>query len=242
MRPIPRRLAFPAILAIALLIPGSAAAFPLTNCTLELTSLDESGNVVDSASGPSADSTQSDPFLVDWGGSVLWNGTMGSQVIKNHTWHVDVFQLPTPLRGGDSNEAGNPNGEGRVDVSANAPFQLTGTFFVSGEISGEGGSCAGSGWFKIVGEPVGTVPFFLALLLVILGTVLIAFGGARGSWGLALPGGLLFGVGLAGLMIMFSTLPLGSLTVAASLVLGLLIGALAAWTGRSRRLRTSQLV
>lgn len=235
MRPFPRRLALLVVLAMALLIPGSAAAFPLTNCTLELTSLDENGNAVDSSTGPSADATLDDPFLVDWDGSVVWNGTMGSQVIKNHSWHVDVFHFPTPLRGGDPNEDGDPNGDGTVDVSANAPFQLTGTFFVSGEISGEGGSCVGSGWFKIVGEPVGTVPFFLALVLLVGGAILIAMGGARGSWGLALPGGFLFGLGLAGLLIMFSTLPLGSLTAAGMLALGLVIGALAAWTGRSRR-------
>lgn len=238
MRPIPRRLALLVVLAMGLMIPGSAAAFPLTNCTLELTSLDASGNALDSAVGGGQDSTQEDPFLVDWEGRVVWNGTTGSQVIKNHSWHVDVFHFPTPLRGGDPNEAGDPNGDGTVDVSANAPFKLTGLFFVSGEISGEGGSCAGSGWFKVQGEPVGTPSFFVALLLLILGAILIAFGGARGSWLLALVGGLLFGLGLGLLLIMFSTLPLGSLTVAAAVVLGLAIGALAAWTGRSR-LRSS---
>jgi hypothetical protein len=234
MHPFPRRLVLLVVLAMGLMLPGSAAAFPLTNCTLELTSLDADGNALDAAVAGGADSTQENPFLVDWDGRVVWNGTMGSQVIKDHSWNVDVFHFPTPLRGGDPNEGGDTDGDGTVDVGSSAPFNLVGLFFVSGQISGEGGSCVGSGWFKIAGDPVGTVPFFLGLLLLILGAILIAFGGARGSWGLALPGGFLFGLGLAGLLIMFSTLPLGSLTVAATVVLGLLIGTLAAWTGRSR--------
>jgi hypothetical protein len=234
MRPLPRRLAFVVVLALALLIPGSAAAFPLSDCTLELTSLDATGNALDSATGGTNDASFEDPFLVDWEGTVLWNGTMGSQVIKNHGWHVDVFHFPTPVRGGDPNEGGDTSGEGSVDVSANAPFRLTGSFYVSGEIKGEGGSCTGGGWFKIVGDPVGTVPFFLALALVVIGAIMIALGGGRGSWLLGLVGGFLFGLGVAMLLIGFSIMPIGSPTVAATLALGLLIGALAAWSGRSR--------
>jgi hypothetical protein len=234
MRPFPRRLALVATLAAALLIPGSAAAFPLTNCTLELTSLDSEGLALDSATGGSADATQEDPFIVAWDGEVLWNGTMGSQVIKDNSWHVDVFGIPTPLRGGGANDEGKTDGEGTVDVSSNLPFTVSGLFFVSGDLTGEGGSCAGSGWLKLDGDPVGTVPFFLALALVVLGAVLIAVG-ARGGWLPALVGGLLFGIGVAMLLVGFSTLPIGSLTVAGSVVLGLLIGALSAWLGRSRR-------
>jgi len=233
MRPFPRRLAIVAVLALGLLIPGSVAAFPLTNCTLEITSLDIDGNVVDSASGGAADATQNDPFIVDWDGDVLWSGTTGDQVIKNNSWHVDVFGFPTPLRGGDPNDAGETDGQDRYDVSASAPFRLTGLFFVSGEMTGEGGSCTGSGWFKIPGEPVGTVPFFLAIALIILGAVLIAVA-ARGGWLPGLLGGLLFGVGVAGLLVGLSTLPIGSLTVPLTILLGILIGALSAMLGRSR--------
>lgn len=235
MRPVPRRLASLFVVSLMLLLPGSAAAFPLTNCTLELTSLDENGTVLDTAAAGGADSTQADPFLVDWEGRVVWNGTMGSQVIMDHSWNVDVFHFPTPLRGGDPNEGGDTDGDDTVDVSANAPFQLVGLFYVSGQISGEGGSCVGSGWFRIEGDPIGTVPFFVSLLLLVLGAILIALGGGQGSWLLGLLGGLLFGVGLAGLLILFGALPLGSITVPGTIVLGLLIGGVAAFTGRSRR-------
>ena len=218
---------------MTLLIPGSAAAFPLTNCQLEITSLDIDGIPVDSASGGAADATQDDPFIVDWDGDVLWSGTTGDLVIKNNSWHVDVFGIPTPLRGGDANEAGETQGQDRYDVSASAPFRLTGLFYVSGELSGEGGSCSGGGWFKIPGEPVGSVPFLLAIVLIVLGAILIAVA-ARGGWLPGLVGGLLFGVGVAGLLVGFSTLPLGSLTVPATILLGILIGAVSAMLGRSR--------
>lgn len=234
MRPFPRRLAFTAVLAAALLVPGSAAAFPLSNCTLELTSLDAEGLAIDSATGPSGDATLADPFVVAWDGEVLWNGTMGSQVITNNSWHVEVFGIPTPLRGGSPNDEGKTDGEGTVDVSSNLPFAVTGTFFVSGGMSGEGGSCTGSGWVKFDGQPVGTVPFYLAIALIVIGAILIAVG-ARGGWLPALVGGLLFGIGLAGLLVGLSILPLGELTVVGSVVLGLVIGALAAWLGGSRR-------
>ena len=233
MRPLPRRLALIALLATALFIPGSAGAFPLRDCTLELTSLDADGGALDSATGPSADATSDDPFLVDLDGSVAWNGTMGSQTITNYTWHVEVFGIPTPLRSEGANEEGKTDGDGTVDVSNNLPFRPAGLFYVSGEISGDGGSCSGSGWFKIAGEPVSSVPFWLAVALIILGVILIAVG-ARGGWVPALLGGLLFGVGLAGLMIGLSTMPLGSFTVVGSVVLGLLIGVLAAGLGSRR--------
>jgi hypothetical protein len=234
MRPSPRRVAFLAVVALTLLIPGSTAAFPLTNCSLEITSLDIDGIPVDSASGGAADATQDDPFIVDWDGDVLWNGTTGDQVITDNSWHIDVFGFPTPLRGGDANEAGETQGQDRYDVSASSPFRLTGLFFVSGELSGEGGSCIGSGWFKIPGEPVGTVPFYLAIALILIGAVLIAIAG-RGGWVPGLLGGLLLGMGVSGLLVGLSTLPLGSLTVPIMILLGLLIGVLAAWLGRSRR-------
>jgi hypothetical protein len=225
---------FLAVVALTLLIPGSTAAFPLTNCSLEITSLDIDGIPVDSASGGTGDATQDDPFIVDWDGDVLWSGTTGDQVITNNSWHIDVFGFPTPLRGGDANEAGDRQGQDRYDVSASAPFRLTGLFFVSGELTGEGGSCAGSGWFKIAGEPVGTVPFYLAIALILIGAVLIAIA-ARGGWVPGLLGGLSLGIGVSGLLVGLSTLPFGSLTVPIVILFGVLIGALAAWLGRSRR-------
>jgi hypothetical protein len=228
-----------ALLALLVMVAAPAGAFPLSGCTLNLTSQDASGATIATAVNGGADSTQQNPFLVEWDGTVAWTGTMGSQVIRNHSWHIDVFYIPTPLRGGDPNEGGDTDGDGTVGVSENAPFQLVGTFYVSGELTGEGGSCSGSGWMKLAGDPFGTVPFWIALALILVGIVLIALG-LRGSLAAGIFGGIFLGVGLALMLVITSILPLGAATPLAVMGLGLLIGIAAGWVGRAnRRVATS---
>jgi hypothetical protein len=160
---------------LALLIVGPAAAFSLNDeCDLAIQSLGEDGEPLDSAS-PGAGGTQDDPFLIDWEGSVSYEGNTGNQVIMNHSWHIDVFLVPTPLRGGDPNEGGDQTAQGEVAVSANAPFKFSGLYFVSGEIRGEGGFCSGSGWFKLTEEPLQTIPFWIAVVLAVTGAFVIGW-------------------------------------------------------------------
>lgn len=162
---------------IGLLLPtASAAAFELNGgCQLDLTSTDASGATVDTASGPSeTGGTQADPFLVDWDGSVSWDGTSGDQVFNDHTWQTYVFLIPIPVRGGDPNSADNTVAEGSAGVSANAPFQFTGLYYVSGDINGAGGThCDGNGWFKLTGNPITTIPFWVAVLIAVSGAALV---------------------------------------------------------------------
>lgn len=234
MRPFPLRISRVVLATVVvLLLPASALAFPLSNCNLDLTSRNASGAPIDTATAGGSDATQADPFVVDWDGTVDWTGTMGSLVIKNHSWHVDVFGVPTPLRGNDPNDAGTTGSSDTVRVSANAPFRFTGLFYVSGEISGDGGSCTGSGWLRMEGDPIGTVPFFAGLALVLLGALLLAIG-ARGRWLAAVTGGLLLGLGVATLLVIFATLPLGAPTPLVVMALGLIIGIGLGWAGRSR--------
>jgi hypothetical protein len=223
MRPVLRRLALIALPALLLMLPASASAFPLTNCTLSLTSLDANGATIDSATAGAGDATQADPFLVDWDGSVQWAGTMGSQVIKDHTWSVSVFNIPTPLRGGDPNAGGKTDGDGNVTVGGNLPFRFTGLFYVSGGISGTGGSCAGSGWMRLTGDAFGTIPFWIGLVFIVLG-LLFYWMGWRGAWAAAIFGGLLFGLGGALMLIIYAMMFVGSWTPLAAVVAGILIG------------------
>ena len=103
-----RVLAFATLLSFMLAAP--AAAFDLNGgCTLELASTDASGAGLDTATGSpegGQGGTQDDPFIVDWNGQVAWNGSTGSTVFTNHTWGVSVFNIPTPLQGGDPNDGG----------------------------------------------------------------------------------------------------------------------------------------
>jgi hypothetical protein len=178
MTMLPGRPALALLLALGLLLGLAvpASAFELTNCTLQLTSTNASGATLDTAQqGPTGGGTLDDPFVVDWDGSVHYYGTFGSTVLMNHSWHIDVFLIPTPLRGGDPNTAGDPDGEDTVGVGENAPFKLAGLFYVSGDISSEDGSCVGSGWFRIDENPFETLPFWLAVVIVVLALLIIWF-------------------------------------------------------------------
>jgi hypothetical protein len=223
MRPVLRRLAFIALPALILLLPASASAFPLSSCTLTVTSLDAHGTMIDTATAGATDATQENPLLVDADGKVQWAGTMGSQVITNHHWSVSIFYIPTPLSGGDPNAGGKTDGDGTVQVDANLPFRFTGLFYVSGGISGTGGSCEGSGWMRLRGDPFGTILFWVALILILLG-LLMYWMGWRGVWGWAIFGGLLFGLGSALMLVIYALMPVGSWTPLAALVVGLIIG------------------
>jgi hypothetical protein len=231
-----RRSLFQAVLlsALAYLLVGAPVmAFPLTNCTLQATSLKADGSTVDAIASGAADATQDHPFLVDWDGTVKYSGN--SQIaMKDNTWHVDVFGIPTPLTGGDPNAADSRDGSGTVGVSANAPFRITGLYFVSGSITGSGGTCTGSGWFKLTGDPLGTIPFFVALGILVLGLVMLLLG-FRGHAITAVLGGILTGLGAGAMLVLYSTLPLGSPTPIAAIVLGAILGVLTALIGRRTR-------
>lgn len=161
---------------LALLVAAPVAAFDLsTPCNLALESSTEGGQPLDGASGRGPGGTYEDPFIIDWEGTVSYVGSTGGQVIMDHAWHIDVFLIPTPLRGGDPNEGGDQDAEDTVDVSDNAPFKFSGLYFVSGDIAGAGGSCSGSGWFKLDESPWETVGFWTAVVIALIGLLLIAW-------------------------------------------------------------------
>lgn len=231
-----RRTMVGALMVAAMVLPAIASpvsAFPLTNCTLQATALGADGKPIDSIKGGADDATQSNPFLVDWDGTVSYTGAAQVEM-KNNSWHVDVFGVPIPLSGRDDNTEDNRDGNGSVGVSANAPFRITGLYYVLGSLTGSGGTCTGSGWFKLTGDPISTIPFFIALGLLMLGLLMLAYG-ARGHAITAVVGGILAGLGLGTLLVLFSTLPLGSPTAIIVVGLGLLLGIIVALLGRRAR-------
>jgi hypothetical protein len=208
--------------------PSRVEAFPLgSNCTLAAISFFADGSLLETAVSGADDSSQADPFPVDWAGQIHWVGNTSSP-IRNNSWHVDVFMLPTPLRGGDANARGNQNGSGDIDVGGNVPFRFTGLYYVSGEFTGNGGSCAGSGWVRLIGNPITSVPFWIAVLVAVVGLVSIVVAWRSGGWGWALLGGILAGVGLAVIFISLGVVPLGQWTPLGTLGALFLIGVLVA--------------
>lgn len=163
-----------AIAAIALLA-SPASGFELTDCRLIVQSFDADGEPLDTAVGDDEGGeggTRADPFRVDYDGTVRYEGDTGEQVITDHTWSVDVFLTPTPLRGSEPNEQKETSAEGEIDVSSSLPIRVSGLFFVSGQVSGEGGACRGNAWVRMIdGAPstVTTIPFWIALLVIAAG-------------------------------------------------------------------------
>jgi hypothetical protein len=213
-----------------LIMAAPVAAFPLTNCTLQLTSIAKDGTTLGTVTGGAPDATQADPFLVDWDGTISYTGT-SEIAMKDNTWGVSVFTFPTPLQGGDDNPGDDREGSGTVGVSANAPFRFTGLYYVSGSLTGSGGTCAGSGWFKLTGDPIGTIPFFAALGVLILGVAMLFLGSRRHTI-TAIVGGLLTGLGATVMLVLYSTLPLGERTPLVLMLAGLILGVAVGFLGR----------
>jgi hypothetical protein len=239
LRPTQRRVATLALAAMALgmggIDPPPALAFPLSSCTLAVTSLNADGVEVDSADSGESSAGLAAPLQVTWDGTITWSGDTDASVIRDSSWHVEVFGIPTPMRGGDPNSDGTTSAQDSIRISQAVPFRFTGLFHVSGQLSGNGGSCSGEGWVRVIGDPMSTMPFLVALALVLLGVVLLAVG-ARGGWPPAMVGGLLLGLGSTLLLVIYGVLPLGAALPPVVTVLGLLAGLVTGWFGR-RQLR-----
>lgn len=153
---------------------GSATAADLTGgCSGTGTSIDASGNVLQEVEAPSSQvGTEGNPILVDFDGQFEYEGQ--GPVMRDHDWEVRVFGIPV-RSDGDPNQRGVNSTKGDIEVGDFLPFEFTGLYWVDGEISGTGGSCSGSGWVKLVGSPLFTLPFFVGSALTIGGGALLFF-------------------------------------------------------------------
>jgi len=214
-----------AALSLLLVLPGSAGAFPLTTCTLTVSSFAADGTALDTAASGADDATRDNPFDVDWDGQVAWSGTTGNVVFTNFTYSISISGLPTPLQGAVANTSGAIEGTGTVVPSDVVPLQLIGLFFVSGSATASDGtgSCEGSGWVRIQGDLFASLQFWVALALLGIGALIVVVG-RGGRWLLGLIGGALFGLGGAVMLITVAFLPLGEFTPLIVLGLGVVLG------------------
>jgi len=81
---------------------------------------------------------------------------------------------------------------------------------------------------------VATIPYVAALGLALLGAALLAVG-VRGPWTAALAGGVMLGAAAATTLIASGLQPLGRQSPTAAVLLGVLLGVLAALAGRAQR-------
>jgi hypothetical protein len=195
-------------------------------CTLQAASSDESGAPLDTMTGP-ATSDPGNPFDVDRKGSVAWSGT--GPAITSGTYQLSVYGVPV-LSGDVVNPEGRTSADGVVDLAdilSVVPFDIVGVVEVGGSVSGTGGSCSGSAWIRIGGDPLTSVPGLVGLGAAIIGLlgVLSAIPG-RHPWR-GLLGGVLLGLGAGILTLVFGIVPIGSLSPVVALVGGGLIGLVA---------------
>lgn len=225
-----------AALAWLLVLPAAAGAFPVTGkCTLTISTTDAQGKPLDSAKSGDDSASAADPLLVDWEGTVSWDGVTQASMQNAH-YHVAMFGMATPFQGDAANSPDARSTTGTFKFTANAPFRFTGTYYMSaGIIAANGTQCAATFIVKLVGEPIGTVPFFVGLALLAIGALLLVWG-LSGHLGAAIFGGLVLGLGAALEAMVLSALPLAGLTPVALMGGGLALAALSAIIGE-RRLR-----
>ncbi len=159
------------VIACVALSAAPAGAVNLTGgCQGQGTSFDKDHNQIMSATAPSVEpGTSGNPVLVDYDGTVEYSGS--GPLMLNHHWEVKVFGI-TVKSGGSKNGSHQTSTSGTAVVKDYLPFKITGVYYVSGGISGEGGACSGNAYLKLIGSPVGTIPWIVAIGLIVAGLAL----------------------------------------------------------------------
>jgi hypothetical protein len=216
------------LLLLALAGPAAAADPPAEAsisgpCTLTAASIDEAGADLDTLTGPGT-SDPNNPFDVDRKGSVAWSGS--GPAITSGTFSITVYGVPV-WSGDIDNPDGKTSADGVVDLEeilSVVPIDLVGVLEVSGSVGGTGGSCSGSAWVRIGGDPLTSIPGLVGIGAAVLGLVgvLSAIPGRHPGRGLVF--GLLLGIGAGVLTLVFGVVPLGSLSPVIAIVGGAAIG------------------
>ena len=93
--------------------------------------------------------------------------------ITSGTFSVTVYGVPV-WSGDIDNPDGKTSADGTLDLAETlsvVPIDLVGVVEVSGSVSGTGGSCSGSAWVRIGGDPLTSIPGLVGLGAAILGLV-----------------------------------------------------------------------
>ena len=167
------------IVCLLLAFGSPASAAQLTGgCTLEVRSFDVDGStVLDEGSAPGTEGSQGDPFDVAWHGRVDFRFTTGTTVFQNNQWEIFAAGIPVPILNGSDDNPMDLDESGDVVVGQNLSdaLRVVGLVNITGYLVGNDGTarCDGDGWVRLVGDPVGTIPWFLFLALVALGLLFL---------------------------------------------------------------------
>lgn len=253
-----------ATLLAVLAAPAAVQAAELTGgCTLAVRSYDTDGNLLDDATGSNQApggtlGTITNPFRVDWNGHVEFELGTGGATFADPSWQFQLDNVPLPIHSG-SNAAplgGNVPGAAQIGTKLPEIARFAGLVYVTGSLIGDGGSsrCDGSAWVRVIGDPIGTMAFWVMIVLLLIGGILLVVtpytvsweGAGYGAmprmaiygweeqsvkvihrhWFRGIIGGLILGLGFALASILFATTLLGIWSSWLLVGLGLLIGIL----------------
>lgn len=230
------------VVLLTLMGASGALGAGATGCSGSATSFAADSTEIMAVTAPGPSATQADPFKVDYDGTVTWTGSTDS-VIQDGSWTVTA--TPFSFSGDLANESGKQEAEGTITPSDYLPFAVPGLVLVTVDLTGAGGTtCTVTGWIQFTGNPLSSPAGWVALAFTILGAlgflVLVRFLVHRpteavrqnrfGRVVLGLLTGLVLGIGLALLLVMYGVAALGTLvpvmvvggTILVCFVLGLL--------------------
>lgn len=231
-----------AAMLLAGMAAGGAVGADASGCQGSATSSTATGEQIQSVTAPGPGATQDDPFMVDFDGPVTWEGS-SDEVIANGSWSVTA--VPFTFTGDITNSSGSTTADGTVTADEYLPFAIPGLVLVTVDLAGEGGaSCSVSGWIQFSGNPLSSPAGWLAIGLSVLGGIgmlvllrmlihvpAVPVGQNRiGRTILGILAGLVLGVGVATLLVMYGVVALGTTTpllvVAGTAFFGLVLGLL----------------
>jgi len=121
--------------------------------------------------------TEADPFDVSWDGRVDFRFQTGTTVFENNHWSIYAMGLPVPILSGQDDNPLDIDEIGYVEIFSMAPGlpRFVGLVHVNGTLEGNAGAsrCDGEGWVRIVGDPIGTVPWYIMAAFILAGLVFL---------------------------------------------------------------------
>ncbi|MCV2395733.1 hypothetical protein OEB99_15565 [Actinotalea sp. M2MS4P-6] len=161
--------------AAVVAVPLAASAVEAEGCSGSVTTTDAAGAELGSVEVPGPGATQADPLPVDPAGTVVWSGSTDA-VITNGSWSITVGGVR--VASGDLENADGETSAGGTENLADAfapiAWALRGSMVipVSGTLTGDGGSCHGSGWITGTGAVTSSPIFWSGLGLGVIGLLM----------------------------------------------------------------------
>ncbi len=121
--------------------------------------------------------TQDNPFEVSWDGRVDFRFQTGDTVFQNNTWAIYAMGLPVPILSGQDDNPLDRDEIGYTNIANTAQGlpRFVGLVYITGHLEGNAGAsyCDGEGWIRLVGDPIGTVPWTVMAALIVAGFVFL---------------------------------------------------------------------